>query len=132
VAGPVAVEVDAAFHCPDPRTIVMTIVAGEGAGSVVETHATPIEPGRTAIVEATLAASQRPGFRWARRLAPLLRPVIERAARRLWVDDAAYAERRYALRTRAPPSFEAPGAARAASEALCFGDSLAPRPKPVS
>ena len=54
VFGPLAVEVDATFHCPDPRTIVMTIVGGEGTGSVVETHATPIGPGRTAVIEATL------------------------------------------------------------------------------
>lgn len=35
------VPVQAHFTCPDARTIVMTIVDGEGAGSVVETHATP-------------------------------------------------------------------------------------------
>jgi len=95
-----AVEVDARFHCPDPRTIVMTIVRGEGEGTVVETHATPLGPGRTAIVEATLATSERPGFGVARRAAPLLRPVLQWASRRLWVDDAAYAERLYALRAR--------------------------------
>lgn len=98
VAGPLAVEVDATFHCPDSRSIVMTIVDGDGKGSVVETHATPIERGRTAIIEATLATSDRIGFGWARRAAPALRPLMELAARRLWVDDAAYAERRYALR----------------------------------
>ena len=98
IAGPVCVEVDCTFHCPDPRTIVMTIVDGEGIGSVVETHATPVRPGYTAIVEATLAASDRKGFQVARRLSPLLRPLIERSARRLWVEDAAYAERRSFLR----------------------------------
>jgi hypothetical protein len=100
VAGPFSVEVDATFHSPEPRTVVMTIVAGEGEGSVVETHATPIEAGRTAIVEATLASSERRGFRVARALAPLVRPWIERAARRLWADDAAYAERIFELRSR--------------------------------
>ena len=95
-----AVEVDARFSCPDPRTIAMTIVRGEGTGSVVETHATPLGPGRTAIVEATLASSERSGFRIARGLAPLLRPLITRAAGRLWKEDAAYAERLYALRAR--------------------------------
>ena len=30
VVGRLAVEVDARFHCPDPRTIVMTIVQGDG------------------------------------------------------------------------------------------------------
>ena len=92
------VEVDARFHCPDPRTIVMTIVDGEGAGSVVETHATPVRPGVCAITEATLAASDRFGFRLARRAAGLVRRRLQAAARRLWVEDAAYAERRYALR----------------------------------
>jgi hypothetical protein len=100
VFGPLAVEVDATFHCPDPRTIVMTIVGGEGTGSVVETHATPIGPGRTAMIEATLASSERPGFRHALRLARLLRPAINARAARLWVEDIAYAERRYQLRAR--------------------------------
>jgi isorenieratene synthase len=98
VLGPLAVEVDARFHCPDPRSIVMTIVRGEGEGSVVETHATPMRPGRTAIVEATLATSERPGFRHARALSWALRPMIGWSARRLWTEDAAYAERLYALR----------------------------------
>ena len=35
------VPVRAAFTCPDPRTVVMHILDGEGAGSVVETHAVP-------------------------------------------------------------------------------------------
>ena len=100
VVGPLAVEVDATFHCPDPRTIVMTIVAGEGRGSVVETHATPIAPGRTAMIEATLASSERPGFRHALRIARWLRPAMNARAARLWVEDIAYAERRHALRAR--------------------------------
>ena len=98
VLGKIGVEVDATFHCPEPRTIVMTIVEGEGVGSVVETHATPLGHGRTAIIEATLATSDRQGFRLAMRAGSLLRPLIERRSRRLWVEDAAYAERRYALR----------------------------------
>jgi len=102
VFGPVAVEVDATFHCPDPRTIVMTIIDGEGRGSVVETHATPIEPGRCAVIEATLAVSDRRGFALARRLAGLWRGAITRRAARLWVEDVAYAERRYAQRRRSP------------------------------
>lgn len=102
VLGPLAVEVDATFHCPDPRTIVMTIVGGEGVGSVVETHATPIGPGRCAVIEATLATSERPGFALARGAGRLLRPLIERRAARLWVEDVAYAERRFRLRARAP------------------------------
>ena len=93
------VEVDARFHCPEPRTIVMTIVDGEGAGSVVETHATRVRPGICAITEATLACSDRVGFRLALRAAGLVRRRMRASARRLWVEDAAYAERRYALRT---------------------------------
>lgn len=100
VAGPLCVEVDATFHSPTRRSIVMTIVGGDGVGSVVETHATPIEPGRCVVTEATLATSDRPGFRFARRFAPLVRRMIERRAARLWVEDVAYAERRYALRTK--------------------------------
>lgn len=93
------IEVDATFHCPDPRTITMTIVGGEGTGSVVETHATPLRPGRTAIVEATLATSERPGFSRALKAAWMVRPFMLKSQRKLWVEDAAYAERRYALRT---------------------------------
>jgi isorenieratene synthase len=96
--GPLCVEADCTFHSPEPRTVVMTIVDGEGIGSVVETHATPVAPDATRIVEATLAASQRPGFRVALALGWLFRPFIERAAQRLWVDDAAYAERLFHLR----------------------------------
>jgi isorenieratene synthase len=98
VAGPLVVEVDASFHCPTARSIVMTIIDGDGAGSVVETHATPMAPGRTAVVEATLATSDRPGFAVARRLAPLLRPFVEARAQRLWDDDLGYAEQTYQLR----------------------------------
>lgn len=101
IAGPLVMEVDAVFHTPDPRTIVMTIVDGDGVGSVVETHATPLGPGRTAIIEATLATSERSGFqRFQPAASALLRPFIRRSAQRLWVDDIAYAERRYWLRSR--------------------------------
>jgi len=100
IFGPIAVEVDARFDCPDPRTIVMTITAGEGTGSVVETHATPLGPGRTAIVEATLATSKRVQFRMAELVGPLVRPFIERMAARLWVAATAYAERLYTIRRR--------------------------------
>ena len=97
------VPVRAEFFCPDARTIVMQIVDGEGAGSVVETHATPIGRDQfgapvTQITEATLAYSDRSGFRVATRLAALLRPAMRRSARQLWVDDLAYAERTYAVR----------------------------------
>jgi phenylpropionate dioxygenase-like ring-hydroxylating dioxygenase large terminal subunit len=100
IAGPLVMEVDARFHCPDRRTIVMTIIDGDGVGSVVETHATPIAPGRTAVVEATIATSERRGFAVAARLNPLLRGFVAKQAERLWRDDIAYAERRAWLRAR--------------------------------
>lgn len=99
VTGPLCVEVDCTFHAPTRRSIVMTIVGGDGTGSVVETHATPIADGRTLVTEATLATSDRPGFHLARHAGRLLRPFIEKRASRLWVEDVAYAERRYELRT---------------------------------
>ena len=52
------------------------------------------------MIEAVLATSGRPGFRAARSAAPLLRPLMRRAAGRLWRDDLAYAERRRELRSR--------------------------------
>jgi isorenieratene synthase len=107
VAGPLAVEVDARFHCTDARTIAMTIVRGDGLGSVVETHATPIREGLTRVIELTLASSDRPGFSWVQRAAPVLRPVMRWAATRLWVEDARYAERLYALRKQAASSVAA-------------------------
>jgi hypothetical protein len=99
------VPVHAAFSCPDPRTVTMEIVDGEGTGSVVETHATPVRPDpdgvpRTAVIEAVVAHSDRPGFAHVSRVAGALRPLVAAAARRLWRDDIAYAERRYTLRAR--------------------------------
>jgi hypothetical protein len=52
------------------------------------------------VTEATIAYSDRPGFQVARWLSPLVRPGIRHTARMLWVDDLAYAERRYELRQR--------------------------------
>jgi isorenieratene synthase len=106
VFGPVCVEVDCRFHCPEPRTIVMTILRGEGAGSIVETHATPMVDGWTAVVEATLASSPREGFEYGVKMTPLLRPLIRAAARRLWSDDGAYAERTHMLRTGRGPDLQ--------------------------
>ncbi|MGW4740275.1 DUF5914 domain-containing protein [Nocardia xishanensis] len=99
------VPVEAEFTCPDRRTIVMRIISGEGTGSVVETHATPMGlaldgRARTAVVEAVIASSDRAGFQHAHRALPLLRPLMNHAATRLWRDDLAYAQRRYELRTR--------------------------------
>jgi len=104
VAPGLGVPVRAEFSCPEPRTVVMRITDGEGAGSVVETHATPRGRGtggrpRTAVIEAVVAGSGRPGFAVARAMAPVLRPVMRRAAARLWRDDLAYAERRFQLRS---------------------------------
>jgi hypothetical protein len=104
VAPGLGVPVRAEFSCPEPRTVVMRITDGEGAGSVVETHATPRGRGtdgrpRTVVIEAVVADSGRPGFAVARAMAPALRPVMRRAVARLWRDDLAYAERRYQLRS---------------------------------
>ena len=101
--GRTGVPVRAVFTAPEPRTVVMRIVEGEGTSSVVETHACPLAPGpdgrpRTAVVEAVLATSDRPAFPLVRRAAPLLRPLLRRASARLWRDDLAYAERRWRLR----------------------------------
>ena len=103
--GRLGVPVIAQFTVPEPRTIVMHIVEGEGVGSIVETHATPLGDGpdgrpRTAVIEAVIAKSERTGFGYSLRAAPLLRPVMRLAAARLWRDDLAYAERRYALRSK--------------------------------
>lgn len=104
VVGRLVVPVRAAFTAPEPRTVVMHITEGEGATSVVETHATPLTPPgdgspRTAVVEAVVASSGRRGFALARAVAPALRPLMRRAAGRLWRDDLAYAERRWSLRS---------------------------------
>jgi hypothetical protein len=101
--GRLGVPVIAEFTCPEARTIVMRIVDGEGTGSVVETHATPVGTGpdgrpRTAVIEAVVAHSDRPGFSRSLPLERLISPLMSRAATRLWVDDLAYAERRYAVR----------------------------------
>lgn len=101
------VPVIAEFTAPGPRTVTMRIIDGDGTGSVVETHATPLRAGpdglpRTAMIEAIIAHSDRPGFATVRRAAAVLRPLMRYASRRLWRDDMAYAERRYALRTGAP------------------------------
>lgn len=101
--GRLGVPVVAEFSCPEARTIVMRIVDGEGSGSVVETHATPVGLGpdgrpRTAVLEATIAHSGRPGFKRATRVAPLITPLMRIASSRLWRDDLEYAERRYQVR----------------------------------
>ena len=103
--GRFGVPVIAEFTVPEPRTIVMHIVDGEGSGSVVETHATPMGPGpdgrpRTAVIEAVIAQSERTGFQRSLRAAPLIQPLMRLAAARLWRDDLIYAERRYALRAK--------------------------------
>ncbi len=104
LAGRAVIPVTAVFTAPEPRTVVMHITEGEGTGSVVETHATPLAPDpggrpRTAVTEAVIATSPRPGFALARRSAPALRPLVRAAAARLWRDDLAYAERRWLLRS---------------------------------
>ena len=103
--GRFGIPVVAEFTSPEPRTILMRIVEGEGAGSVVETHATPLGAGtdgkpRTAVVEAVVAYSDRAGFAHALRAKAVLKPVMRQAATRLWRDDLVYAERLYTMRER--------------------------------
>jgi hypothetical protein len=98
-----AVPVRAEFTCPDSHTIVMTITGGEGVGSVVETHATPltapgVHPARTVMTEVVVATSERFGFRVAQRMAPLVRLGMRASATRLWADDLVYAARLYEVR----------------------------------
>ncbi len=102
--GRLGVPVIAEFTTPGPRTVVMRIIDGEGQGSVVETHCTPLGLGRdglprTAVVEAVIAHSDRRHFGKAKSAAPALRPLMRRSAKRLWRDDLAYAERLFELRT---------------------------------
>jgi hypothetical protein len=109
--GRIGVPVITAFSVPEPRTVVMHIIEGEGVGSVVETHATPLGPGpdgrpRTAITEAVIAASGRTGFQLSLLGAPLLRPLMKLGATRLWRDDLAYAERRYTLRAKETQQYD--------------------------
>lgn len=83
---------------PGRARMVMRVVDGEGQGSVVETHATPLVTGpdglpRTAVVEATSAHSDRCHFPKALLIAPVVRSLIGTAVTRLWRDDLVYAER---------------------------------------
>lgn len=101
--GRLGVPVIAEFTSPEPRTLTMRIVDGEGTGSVVETHATPIGYGsdgqpRSAVIEAVIAHSDRPGFAHALRAQSLIKPLMRRAADRLWRDDLEYAERLHTVR----------------------------------
>ena len=111
LTGRIGVPVTADFTCPDARTIVMRILEGEGAGSVVETHATPLGTDRlgrpvTMMTEATIAWSPRPGFTAARVAAPLIQAAMRHMAGRLWVDDLVYAERLWARRARSGRTIE--------------------------
>jgi nitrite reductase/ring-hydroxylating ferredoxin subunit len=99
------IPVEASFTCPDPRTVVRHIPWGGGVGVFGETHATPLAPlpdgrARTQVTEAVVAHSDREGFVHAKRAQRVVRPLMEWAARRLWVDDIEYAERTYEVRRR--------------------------------
>lgn len=101
--GRLGIPVVAEFISPEPRTLTMRIVDGEGTGSVVETHATPLGFGadglpRTTVTEAVIAHSDRPGFAHALRAAAVIKPAMRHAAHRLWRDDLQYAERLLAVR----------------------------------
>ncbi len=96
--GRFGVPVIAEFTSPEPRTLTMRIIDGEGRGSVVETHATPNGTGpdgrpRSTVIEAVIAHSDRPGFARAVPAQALIRPFMRHAAHRLWRDDLRYAER---------------------------------------
>jgi hypothetical protein len=67
----------------------------------VETHATPIDASRCAVVEATMATSDRPQMKYVLPFARWARPWLERRASRLWVEDVAYAEQRRLVLDRA-------------------------------
>jgi len=99
--GPIRMDAEVMFSCPGPRSIVMTIEEGEGAGSVLETHASPIAPGRTAVTEAIFATTSRSKAMWLFER-PWVRPFLRRQmvvhAKRLWNEDREYSERRYSLR----------------------------------
>ena len=104
----------AAFSCPDPRTVTMEIVDGEGAGQrssrPTRRRCAPARTGlpRTAVIEAVVAHSDRPGFRHSTGWPRAVRPLVATAAKRLWRDDIAYAERRYALRAAAALTLPVP------------------------
>lgn len=96
--GRLGVPVIAEFTSPEPRTLTMRIIDGEGSGSVVETHATPLGSGpdgrpRSTVIEAVIAHSDRPGFARALPARSVIVPFMRRAANRLWRDDLEYAER---------------------------------------
>ncbi len=96
--GRLGVPVIAEFTSPEPRTLTMRIIDGEGSGSVVETHATPNGSGpdgrpRSTVIEAVIAHSDRPGFARALRAQSVIVPFMRQAASRLWRDDLEYAER---------------------------------------
>ena len=96
--GRLGVPVIAEFTSPEPRTLTMRIIDGEGSGSVVETHATPNGSGpdgrpRSTVIEAVIAHSDRPGFARALRAQSVIVPFMRQAANRLWRDDLEYAER---------------------------------------
>lgn len=89
--GRLGVPVIAEFTTPDPRTVVVQIIDGEGQGSVVETHVTPPGIGpdgvpRTAVVEAVIGYSDRRHFGKALFVGPAIRPLIGIAAKRLGRD----------------------------------------------
>ena len=101
--GRLGVPVIAEFTSPEPRTLTMRILEGEGMGSVVETHATPNgvhadgRP-RSTVIEAVIAHSDRPGFGHALKVQSAITPLMRMAAHRLWRDDLEYAERLYEVR----------------------------------
>jgi len=107
MAGPLTADVRVRFDAPEASTVRMEILDGLGAGSVVETHATAAGPERCRVIEAIFAASPRVRDFPDRWFAPIVSRSVARVAGRLWTDDIAYAERRYALRRGEIPGWPA-------------------------
>jgi hypothetical protein len=94
------VPTGAELSCPDSRTIVMRSWTVRAQASVVESHGTLLdidaEVRRLPIMtKVSIGYFDRPGFFFARWIAPLIRPGIWRTIRKVRVDDLATAERRY-------------------------------------
>lgn len=129
--GSLRVQANVTFHCPTANSIVMTIIDGPGAGSVLETHVTPITPGRTAVVETMAATSPHRLFTPVRALPGLrglMRHRLIARAKRLWVEDAEYAERRYQLRMQKRPV----GLSRRAPIMVALEDPVVSRHEPTA
>ncbi len=79
---------------PTPYQVRNEVYAGLGAGTVIESHITPITADRSIIHEIYhVPAAIAPKEGW-----PLMRWLMRRSARRIRVEDAVFSARRYRLR----------------------------------